>query len=338
MQAYMEDRRQPAPAPAPPAESREDVSDKPLKARNPDLYYGNSHMECYYFCQQCEDHFETAGAKGHKRVPFAATFLKDRILNCWQQHKARSDCNRAAPLSWDEFKAFLRKSLGESDAFVGHVLAKMREDSQYQLEEVQDWAAHLEHLQSILLEFDADCAPSEGQLCRTFYDGLRPSIKLWISEMGRQQLPWYDLVSAANRAEAKTHIEDYRHLDQRCPKGKRPLKRSINSRDERPGKKSQPKATTSGLTVTPAKPAASGSQRLEPGPEDSEKARKEKKKKAFRKRRGKGRREGSAPATGSNAESTVGKKNRDLSQVTCYTCNKKGYYSRDCTEPPKPKN
>ena len=44
-----------------------------------DLYYGNSHLECYYFCQQCEDHFETAGAKGHKRVAFAATFLKDRI-------------------------------------------------------------------------------------------------------------------------------------------------------------------------------------------------------------------------------------------------------------------
>ena len=98
MQAYMEDRRQPAPAPA-PVESREDASDRPLKARNPDLYYGNSHMECYYFCQQCEDHFETAGAKGHKRVPFAATFLKDRILNRWQQHKARTERTRADPLS-----------------------------------------------------------------------------------------------------------------------------------------------------------------------------------------------------------------------------------------------
>ena len=80
MQAYMEDRRHPAPA---PIEPREDNSDRPLKARNPDLYYGNSHMECYYFCQQCKDHFETAGAKGHKRVPFAVTFLKDRLLNRW---------------------------------------------------------------------------------------------------------------------------------------------------------------------------------------------------------------------------------------------------------------
>ena len=188
MQAYMEDRRNPAPAPAPAplSKPREDVSDRPLKARNPDLYYGNSHMECYHFCQQCEDHFETAGAKGHKRVLFTGSFLKDRILHRWQQHKTKTERNRAAPLSWEEFKAFLRQSLGESDAFVGNVWSKMRSDSQLQLEEVQDWAAHLEHLQSILLEFDADCAPLEGQLGRTFYDWLRPSIKLRVDKIGRQ--------------------------------------------------------------------------------------------------------------------------------------------------------
>lgn len=336
MQAYMEDRRQPAPAPAPPAESREDASDRPLKARNPDLYYGNSHMECYYFCQQCEDHFETAGAKGHKRVPFAATFLKDRILNRWQQHKTRTERNRAAPLSWEEFKAFLRKSLGESDAFVGHVWSKMRGDSQHQQEEVQDWAAHLEHLQSILVEFDADCAPLEGQLGRTFYDGLRPSIKLWIDEVGRQQLSWDELVSAANRAEAKARIHNNQHLDQRCPRGKRPLKLVFKeSREQQSTEKAQPKPTTSGLSVTPpAKPLGSG-HRSEQSSEASEKARKEKKKKANRERRGRGRREGSTPATGSNTENTAGKKNRDLSQVTCYACNKKGHYAKDCTKPPK---
>ena len=54
-----------------------------LKARNPDLYYRSSHMECYYFCQQCEDYFDTPGAKGYKRVPFATSFLWDRINFCW---------------------------------------------------------------------------------------------------------------------------------------------------------------------------------------------------------------------------------------------------------------
>ncbi len=91
----MEDRRNstPAPAPDPLAEPREDVSDRPLKAQIPNLYYSNSHIKCYHFCQQFEDHFETDGAKGHKRVPFAASFLKDRILHRWQQHKTRTERN-----------------------------------------------------------------------------------------------------------------------------------------------------------------------------------------------------------------------------------------------------
>ncbi len=108
-------------APAAPATEVRDDTDRPLKPRNPNLYYGNLHIECYYFCQQCKDHFEIAGSLGHKRVPFVVGFLKDRILNQWQQYKTRMQCNRLAPITWDKFKAFLRKSLGESNAFVGHV-------------------------------------------------------------------------------------------------------------------------------------------------------------------------------------------------------------------------
>lgn len=56
----------------------------------------------------------------------------------------------------------------------------MREDSQYQREEIQDWAADLEHLQSILWKFDANCVPSTGQLGRTFYNDFKTSIELWV--------------------------------------------------------------------------------------------------------------------------------------------------------------
>ncbi len=40
-------------APAAPALDIEatDDTNRPLKPRNPDLYYGNLHIECYYFCQ-----------------------------------------------------------------------------------------------------------------------------------------------------------------------------------------------------------------------------------------------------------------------------------------------
>ncbi len=64
-----------------PATEARDNTNRPLKPRNPDLYYGHLYMECYYFCQQCNDHFEVAGSLGHKRVLFAAGFLKDCILN-----------------------------------------------------------------------------------------------------------------------------------------------------------------------------------------------------------------------------------------------------------------
>ena len=58
-----------------------DKFDKLLKFQNPNLYYGYLHIECYYFCQQCEDNFEVAESRGHKSILFAAGFLKDCILN-----------------------------------------------------------------------------------------------------------------------------------------------------------------------------------------------------------------------------------------------------------------
>ena len=63
-----------------------------------------------------------------------------------------------------------------------NIWSKIKRDSQYQQEEVQDWATYLEHVQSILMEFDAKYAPSKDLLVWYFYEGLRPSIKLWINE------------------------------------------------------------------------------------------------------------------------------------------------------------
>ncbi len=138
----------------------------------------------------------------------------------------------------------MRKSLEESNAFVGHVWSKLKRDAQYQLEEVRDWAAHLKHLQSILLEFDANNALGEDQLGRTFYDGLRPSIKLWIVNIG-EDMPWDDQIKIANKAEARARIQGSTHLDQQCPKGKRPLKMSPNSRDDQLEKAQQKSDTVS---------------------------------------------------------------------------------------------
>ena len=64
--------------------------EQPFKARFSDLYYRNSHLDCYWFCQQCEDHFETAGANGPNQVPFAALFFRGAMVQQWHQQKHRS--------------------------------------------------------------------------------------------------------------------------------------------------------------------------------------------------------------------------------------------------------
>lgn len=58
--------------------------------------------------------------KEDKRVLFAVIFLKDDIFNCWQEYETWTKCNQATFLSWEEFKAFLRKSLEKSNAFISH--------------------------------------------------------------------------------------------------------------------------------------------------------------------------------------------------------------------------
>ena len=47
--------------------------------------------------------------------------------------------------------------------------SRIRQNSQYQQEEVLHWASHLEHPQSI--EFDADRAPEKPDLNRFFQKG-----------------------------------------------------------------------------------------------------------------------------------------------------------------------
>lgn len=90
----------------------------------------------------------------------------------------RSDTlTRYVPIPWEEFKTFLRKNLGDCRAFVASIWSKFKRGSQYQLEGVQDWASHLEHLQSILQEFDPSGAFEESDLICYFQEALRPSIK-----------------------------------------------------------------------------------------------------------------------------------------------------------------
>ena len=73
-------------------------------------------MVYYPFYQQCEDHFETAGAKRLNKITFAALFLRGLVTQQWFQHKRRHD--KAVPMTWPEFKNFLQNNLRDFRAFV----------------------------------------------------------------------------------------------------------------------------------------------------------------------------------------------------------------------------
>ena len=102
---------------------------QPFKTRFLDFYYGNLHIYCYRFCQQCEKTFETAEAKGPNRILFAALFLCGLITQQWLQHKQRRD--GAVPMTWPEFKKFFWKNLGDFKVFVDSVWKKVKCNSQY---------------------------------------------------------------------------------------------------------------------------------------------------------------------------------------------------------------
>ncbi len=104
------------------------------------------------------------------------------------------------------------------------------------------------------------------------------------------------------------------------------MKISLNSRDDQTDKK-VPQAKDK------ANPVKQGSE----SEKSSEKAKKEKKKKGRQ-----GRREkpnlatgaDAAPATATGGEGQKKKKKpRDISEITYYSCNKKGYYASNCTKP-----
>ena len=61
--------------------------EQPFKARFPNLYYGNSHLDCYHLCQQCEDYFETARAIRLNQIFFAPLFLCRLVVQQLHQHK-----------------------------------------------------------------------------------------------------------------------------------------------------------------------------------------------------------------------------------------------------------
>ena len=123
---------------------------------------------------------------GPNQVLLVATFLKNTALFQWQQHQRKIEDQTNVLISWERFKAFFCQSLGESETFVSTIT----KDFQHQLEKIIDWATHLEQLQTVLQEFDADTVISEPVLIYLFRDCLTPSIRAQAKQEGCQNNIW----------------------------------------------------------------------------------------------------------------------------------------------------
>ena len=126
--------------------------------------------------------------------------------------------------------------MGDSQVFVDAYWGKIKKDSQYQLEEVLDWAAHLEHLQAVLQEFHLATTPNKEIMIRYFREGLKPSVRAHLDDQGRDLDSWEKAVEKAVNAEAKALLQlsfSTRNIDSRCFRGNKPARKKEKDSDRK---------------------------------------------------------------------------------------------------------
>ena len=69
-----------------------------------------------------------------------------------------------------------------------------------------DWAAHLEHLQSILFEYDLVGAPTKPTMLRYFWKGLKPLVLAELEHQDLELESFDQMVKKAVNAEAKSAL------------------------------------------------------------------------------------------------------------------------------------
>ena len=177
-----------------------------FKAKVLENYYSKFHMDYYHFCQQCKDHFETAGITKANQTSLTAFFLCGNINIYWTKYKHRYQSKEFTSISQTEFKAFLQKNLRKSKSFVNSIWKKLKRNSQYQLNKVYNWASQFKHLQSILLEFDSVAVLMEVTLIRYFEEGLKPFIKAKMDQNNSKLVDYEKLIAKAIKVKAKTGL------------------------------------------------------------------------------------------------------------------------------------
>ena len=195
------------------------------------------------------------------------------------------------------------------------------------MEEARDYASHLQHFQSILIEIGTIGAPNEPTMICYFQEGLKPLIKVEMEQQDWPSTSFKEIVQRAVNVEAKAGLRSstmIRNSDARCPKGHRP---SYNTSS---------KVQTQGITVKeprvkePRPKEVKQDDGKAPAPprfDEPVKLTYQEKKKMYQKK--KQDRKNSFLTTGNNAiEGTKG-------DGKCYNCQKKDHIARNYPESPK---
>ena len=198
--------------------------------------------------------------------------------------------------------------------------------------------SHLEHLQSILLNFNSVAVPTKITMVRYFEEDLKLSIKAEMDQNNSQLIDYEELIVKAVKAEAKAGLRlsvYVQKTDLSCLRGNQPAhttahkvqtQGAVNCGDDSKASK--------GLASTLASASTQD-------PEPSDKAWKNKKKKQHRDKRD-FREFRNIPASEVNMTEVRDKKRRKKrkvpKKVTYYNCNKLGHYGNQCLEPWKLKN
>ena len=193
-----------------------------------------------------------------------------------------------------------------------------------------DWASHLKHLQSILLEFDANGTPREPTMIRYFREGLKPSIQAEMQQHGRELDSFEDTIQKTVNVKAKAALRPCstaRETDQHCPQSTRPAYSTAAKSQNSPMKKprvEEPKSRTQEATSL---------YRLESTEISDRKTRKERKKQCCLEHKRARNNSGSTPITKVNVPNVSNTTRKDLSHITCFNCNQKGHYTTQGLEP-----
>ena len=134
-------------------------------------------------------------------------------------------------MTWAKFKDFLKKNLEDDRVFANSICSKFRQDSHYQAKWVLDWAAYLEHLQSILLEYDPVGAPTKPTMLRYFRKGLKPSVLAELEYQDLELESFDQMVKKTVDVKTKSALwpcSNTKKIDQNCPRSNRPAHSTIS--------------------------------------------------------------------------------------------------------------